>query len=261
MPKQIKHVLLCPNPDKDAGLAILAQAEAILRGLGVDTVAGGEPADLLLVFGGDGTILHHAAAANGVPILGVNLGRRGFMSGLEPDTLPRLEAVVRGEYRLEQRMMLDVTVERGADRVYAASALNDAVISRGAARLVMLSLYADGQPLMSFAGDGAVISTPTGSTAYAMAAGGPILEPEAQALLVTPICAHEIFARPLVLGPERTVGVEARGGAYLSVDGGELFTLQPGDRVLTARSAAVTRLVQVDSLGFYNRIYKKFGEI
>jgi NAD+ kinase len=191
------------------------------------------------------------------------MGRRGYLCALERDELPLLENVLHGHYRVERRMMLDVRVIRDGypAPVFSSVALNDAVVSMGGtARMVSLSLRADGHPLLSFSGDGVILSTPTGSTAYSMAAGGPILEPEAGALLITPICAHEIFARPLVLSPERTIRVDApvRGEAYLSADGGEAFPLLPGDWVEVARSRQETRLMHVKPVGFYGQIYEKF---
>jgi len=257
----IRRVHFAHNPNNAAASEASRQAAEMLRGLGAEPTGDIRAADMIVTFGGDGTLLHTAACAEGTPILGVNMGRRGYLCALEREELPLLAGIARGEYRIERRMMLDVRVMRSGAAAYAAAALNDAVVSMGgAARMVSLSLYADGKPLMSFSGDGVILSTPTGSTAYSMAAGGPILEPEASALLITPICAHEIFARPLVLGPERIISVDAggRGEAYLSVDGGEAFPLLPGDRVEAARSDRVTRLVHVKPINFYGQIYEKF---
>jgi NAD+ kinase len=244
-----------PTP---AAQASAREAIARLPVLGVAAVDTPAEAELIVTFGGDGTLLHHAAAANGVPVLGVNMGRRGYLCALERDELSLLDNVFLGEYRVERRMMLDVRIVRDGAVVQSAAALNDAVIARSA-RMVSLSLHADGNPLLSFAGDGVILSTPTGSTAYSMAAGGPILEPEANALLITPICAHEIFARPLVLSPERVVSVAAdRGDAQLSIDGGEPFSLRHDDRVDVSRSAQVVYLAQIKPTGFYGLIYDKF---
>jgi Predicted sugar kinase len=187
-------------------------------------------ADLLIAFGGDGTILHLArtVALHSVPVLGVNLGSLGFMSELEVNELDRLRDLAQGRFTVESRMMLDVSVLREGRQVYNNIALNDAVVSKGSiARVVRLDIFTEEGRLTKVGGDGIIVSTPTGSTGYSMAAGGPIVEPTAKNLLLTPICPHSTRSSSYVLSPEHIITVEAadanRKFVYLSVDGGKAF--------------------------------------
>ncbi len=225
-----------------------------------------ENTDMLICFGGDGTILHAAkdAVAQKVPILGVNMGSVGFMAELEHSELSLLSRVTAGKYTVESRMMLDVSVWRDGKRVYEALALNDAVLTKGAvARIVDLAVYGDGMLISDFGGDGVIISTPTGSTAYSMAAGGPIVEPTAENMIITPICAHALQAKSFVLGRDRVVDVvterQSRKSVYLSVDGGKAFKVLGGDKVTIRRSRQITRLVRLTNKSFYTIMREKLG--
>lgn len=223
-------------------------------------------ADLLVCFGGDGTILHAAkdAQLHGIPVLGVNLGSVGFMAELEVDQLNLLARLPEGKYQQEERMMLDVAVRREGRIIFRDTALNDAVITKGAvARIIDLDVKADGVLVGRFSGDGVVVSTPTGSTAYSMSAGGPIVEPTAENLMVTPICPHALHARSYVLDRNRAVAVKmgklTRKTAYLSVDGGKAFRLGGSDQVELRRSEAKARLARLTSRSFYAVLNQKLG--
>jgi NAD+ kinase len=223
-------------------------------------------ADLLLAFGGDGTILHLArtVALNNVPVLGVNLGSLGFMSELEPEELSRLKDLASWDFTVESRMMLDVTVIRDGRSVYNNIALNDAVISKGSiARVVRLEIFTEEGFLTRVGGDGVIVSTPTGSTGYSMAAGGSIVEPTAQNLLLTPICPHSMRSTAYVLSPDHVITVEAadanRKFVYLSVDGGKAFSLKNGDKVRVSKSRHTTKLVRLSKKSFCEILDKKFG--
>ena len=165
--------------------------------------------DMLITFGGDGTIVHvaHMTAGLGIPLLGVNLGRLGFLAELPPaEAVSRMEAVVCGRYWLEERMMLRAQLMRGTALVQTFEALNDVVASRGCvARMVRLQAHVDGQYLTTWFADGLIVATPTGSTAYSLAAGGPILDPRLRNILLTPIAPHLTVAQALVLHPEARV--------------------------------------------------------
>lgn len=282
-------VILSPNPYRDRGLRAAQAAGRILRSSGAETVfclpfplePGSRPdlpghvelrvleqelptADVLVCFGGDGTILHAAKSAHrrDVPVLGVNLGSVGFIAELEAGELSLLSRLAAGKFHLEERIMLDVAVLRDGRALYRDTALNDAVVAKGGvARVLELEVTGDRVVMASFSGDGVVISTPTGSTAYSMAAGGPIVEPTAQNLIVTPICAHSLRAKSMVLDRARTVGVRtargARKAAYLSVDGGKAFKLSPADLVEIKRSEAVVKLVKLTGRSFYEGINRK----
>ncbi len=284
----MKRVILCPNPYRDKGLAAAKRADAILRQSGLQTVfclpfkpEGGEEqfgvpcrplqqelrsCDLIVAFGGDGTILHlaKAAAIRGVPLLGVNLGSLGFMSELEVGEMVLLGQLAAGRFRREKRMMLDVSVVREGRSVYNNIALNDAVVSKGAmARVIRLQVSSGDTQLGVFAGDGVVVASPTGSTGYSLSAGGPIVEPTAQNFVISPICAHTIFAKSFVLSAAGTVTVspadQNRKQVYLSVDGGKAFVLKSGDRVRVSRSRYETELLRLSDKSIYEILRTKMS--
>lgn len=283
-----KRVILCPNPYRDSELKVCRQSRDMLESLGMPTSVclpfqregyGEElglsmrplqqeirQADLLIAFGGDGTILHLArtVALHSVPVLGVNLGSLGFMSELEVNELDRLRDLAQGRFTVESRMMLDVSVLREGRQVYNNIALNDAVVSKGSiARVVRLDIFTEEGRLTKVGGDGIIVSTPTGSTGYSMAAGGPIVEPTAKNLLLTPICPHSTRSSSYVLSPEHIITVEAadanRKFVYLSVDGGKAFSLKNGDQVRVSTSKYTTRLVRLSKKSFCEILDKKMG--
>lgn len=285
-------VILSPNPYRDLGLKAAQSAKKILERSGVEAVISLpfsldehsrvelpshlklQPleevlpgADMLICFGGDGTILHAAKDANPhqIPILGVNMGSVGFMAELEHSELSLLSRLVQQKYEIEDRMMLDTVVKRDGKVVFSETALNDAVLTKGAvARVLDLEVTGDRVMISAFSGDGVIVCTPTGSTAYSMAAGGPIVEPTAKNIIVTPICAHSLKVKPMVLDRHRTVGIRleqgSRRSAYLSVDGGRAFKVLSGDRVEVKRSEQVTRLVKLTGRSFYELVHQKLGK-
>jgi NAD+ kinase len=219
----------------------------------------------VICFGGDGTILHMAKAAtrNGIPILGVNIGTMGFMAELESSELEQLKRLASGDYTIDNRMMLDVTVHRDRDIIFHDICLNDAVVTKGGiARIVHLSVKCDDVQAMECGGDGLIIATPTGSTAYSLSAGGPIVEPEASSILITPICAHDMGSRCIVASDKRVIKVglthNARRNAYLSVDGGKALKLNMGDIVTVKKSNFQTQLVRLKDRSFYDVVNLKF---
>lgn len=284
-------IILSSNPYRDRGLKAAQEAKRILERENIDTVLclpftprKGErvdipqgvsvstlekelpEADLLVCFGGDGTILHAArdATMHDVPILGVNLGSVGFMAELERTELSLLSLLGKGSHRMEERMMLDIRVMRGGKVVSENLALNDAVISNGSmARVAELTVLADDEVVTEVTGDGVIVATPTGSTAYSMSAGGPIVEPTSACIIVTPVCAHQLSARAMVLGAERKVTVQLPRGSrkhlFLSVDGGKAFRLAGGDRVEICRSEHATKLLRLSERSFYQIIRQKLG--
>lgn len=286
------RVLLSSNPYRDRGLRAALEAKKILERAGVETALclpfvpkKGDrlelprhaqlknmeeelpKADLLICFGGDGTILHAArdATLHELPILGVNMGSVGFMAELEHSELSLLSRLVSGKYVVEERMMLETVVKREGKVVYRDTALNDAVLTKGSvARVLDLEVTGDRVTITAFSGDGVIICTPTGSTAYSMAAGGPIVEPSAKNIIVTPICAHSLKVKPMVLDRDRTVGVRleqgSRRSAYLSVDGGKSYKVLSSDRVEVRRAEQVTRLIRLSGRSFYELIHQKLGK-
>ena len=284
-------IILSSNPYRDRGLRAAMEAQRVLERSGVQTVLClpfrpkrgdrldiprqavlGEiekelpQADLLVCFGGDGTILHAArdATLHDVPVLGVNMGSVGFMAELERSELARLADLANNGFTTEERMMLDVRVFRGDKLISQDLALNDAVCSKGSvARVAELEVWADGMRISQVIGDGVIIATPTGSTAYSMSAGGPIVEPTSHSIIVTPVCAHQLAARAMVLSDRRVVTVQPPKGnrkqSYLSVDGGKALRLMGGERVEIRRSAHTTKLVRLTERSFYQIINQKLG--
>ena len=284
----MKNVILTPNPYRDKNFHTVRAAIQILKDAGINPrlclpfevdrsydlprdlrfsrLERELPnAEMVICFGGDGTILHMAKAATrkGIPILGVNIGTMGFMAELESTELDKLVKVARGEYTLDSRMMMDVTVQRDRDIIFHDICLNDVVVTKGAvARIVHLAVKCDGATAMECGGDGVIVSTPTGSTAYSYSAGGPIVEPEAKNIIITPICAHEIGSRSIVASDKRIITVEmvqnARRNAYLSVDGGRAVRLNMGDVTTIKKSHLETKLVRLKDRSFYDVVSAKF---
>lgn len=221
--------------------------------------------EMIIAIGGDGTMLHAARAASdyGVPILGINMGGKGFMAELELEDIPLIKTVTDGKYKTESRMMLDVKILRNNEVACQDFALNDIVI-KGDNKVIDISLFGDGQQIMNIVGDGTVVATPTGSTAYSMAAGGPIVEPSAQNIIVTPICAHALTAKSVVLASDRNVTVEIgskkHNSAYISVDGGTHIQIMSGDIIQINMSKMVTKFVRVTNRSFYQTVNQKLKE-
>jgi len=222
-------------------------------------------AEVVLVLGGDGTLLRAAQMARpvGVALLGVNLGRVGFLAEAEQESLDAaLDAVVNGSYAIEERMTLDVLVRSNGDVIARTWALNEASVEKQRReRLLEVVLEVDGRPVSGFGCDGVICSTPTGSTAYAFSAGGPVVWPQVEALLLVPSNAHALFARPMVISPHSAVAIEvdAHGpAALLDCDGRRTVELAPGARVELARGAQPVRMVRLDGRPFADRLVRKF---
>lgn len=221
--------------------------------------------DFIMVVGGDGTILRIAGQASlyGKPVLGVNCGTVGFMSELEPEELELVKAVKLGRFTLDDRSMLDIRVFNViGELVYSTVALNEAVVTKGFFnRVIPLSVIVDGQEVFHFSGDGVIVTTPTGSTAYSLAAGGPILAPSSDCLAVTPICPHSLTVKSFVISENSIVTVmpEYKGHqVFLSPDG-DTYELRPGDRVVIQRSARIFSLLRLKGQGFYEIIRQKLA--
>lgn len=284
----MKSVVLTPNPYRDKNFQTVRAAVKVLRDAGMepkiclpfdvdrsfelprdlcfsrlDRELPG--AELVICFGGDGTILHMAKTATrrGLPILGVNIGTMGFMAELESTELGALARLANDDYTIDSRMMLDVTVQRDRDIIFHDICLNDAVITKGAvARIVHLAVKCDGVQAMACGGDGMIISTPTGSTGYSLSAGGPIVEPDAENIIITPICAHDIGTRSIVTSSNRVITAQliqnARRNAFLSVDGGKALRLNMGDITTVKKSNLTTRLVRLKDRSFFDVVDAKF---
>ena len=278
-------IAICPNPYRDANLTLTRHCCEILQKAGFATVIcpvfakpGDDilPADLparelsesldditmAVVLGGDGTVLNVSRELQNVliPILGINLGTMGFMTALEPENADLIVKAARGDYRVSRRMKINVRLLRAGKPVFEGSALNDAYI-HGYGDTIILHASCDGQTITSFSGDGIIFSTPTGSTGYSLSAGGPIVEPETENILVTPICAHTMVSRSFVLGAERTASVICKRlhdrRAYLSVDGYFCSDVCQDDVLVVTRSSQRVLFVDLGVKSFYENTYEK----
>ena len=257
------------------GIVVRALAdEAVDLGLDLhdlEIVDGGDDAacdcELAIVIGGDGTILRAAEITHdrGTPLLGVNLGHVGFLAESEPeDVESTIAAIVEGRYTSEERLTIDVGVFRDGELVTSTWALNEASVEKAARqRMLEVVVEVDGRPLSRFGCDGVVCATPTGSTAYNFSAGGPVVWPGVEALLMVPISAHALFARPLVVAPSSTLAVEVlartEGGGVLWCDGRRTVDLPPGARIEVRRGARPVRFVRLHQAPFTDRLVAKFG--
>ncbi len=278
-------IAICPNPYRDKGCALTRKVDSLLWENGFETCVCPVFADsddpvmpsdlhtgdlgevaaacsLIIVIGGDGTILHAARSihAHAVPMLGINLGSKGFMANLEPDEYEYVLQAAKGEYRLSRRMMLSVSLVRNGVEVLRDQALNDAVI-HGYGDCIKITALCNGNRITAFSGDGIILSTPTGSTGYSMSAGGPIVEPNAENIIISPICAHMMSSRSFVLSPDNVITVimekQHDRRAYLSVDGNSVMDLAGGDKLVVQRSESHTFMVDLGLRNFYDIAFEK----
>ncbi|MBQ6031307.1 MAG: NAD(+)/NADH kinase [Oscillospiraceae bacterium] len=286
----MKKVVMTPNPYRDRDFSCVLEAQRVLSAAGVEAkiclafevdksfaLPQGVPlfdlqeelctADALICFGGDGTILHtsKAAARHGIPILGVNIGTVGFMAELESGEMGLLSRLATDDYQIDERMTLYVRLLHEGRVIYRDVALNDAVITKGAvARVIQPSVWLDGVKAMSFNGDGIIAATPTGSTAYSMSAGGPIVEPQADNIILTPICAHNLQPRSLIAAPERKVEIQIgrvnKRNAFLSVDGGRAMRVYGGDSVLIEAGNQKIKLIKLKETSFFDIVISKLNK-
>lgn len=263
-------VALFPNRAKPGATALIEEIGAKLRALGHEVVEadGSARAAAVVVLGGDGTLLAAAKRFGplGVPILGVNTGHLGFLTELEwPQELDLLGPLLDGDRVIDPRMMLSAAVIREGKEIGRFLALNDAVVTKGPlARIVRLHVSVGGKLFATYRADGLIAATPTGSTAYSLSAGGPIVSPNHDVILITPICPHSLAARSLVIAPDDEVTIRVdpghSGTIMLTVDGQEGFDLRAGDEVRVRRAAEVAHLIRRPDFNFYDVLRRKLGE-
>lgn len=274
-------IAVIPNLNKRDAEAYTARIVSLLRQCGAEVLMhaslagdyGGTVAcvsheemvarcDVVIAVGGDGTIIHtarHASRAD-KPILGVNLGRLGFLAGVERDELYLLRRLFDGSYTVRRHMMLDVTVHGAAgEKTYCA--LNDAVVSGAQSKIFDFGLSVDGSETYRFRADGLILATPTGSTAYSLSAGGPVLDPQMDCILFTPICPHSLFNRSTVFsaGKRLTVSADSEysGDVFLTVDGDDPIRIARSDTISVRRSERATLLIKMDDRNFYDIVNRK----
>ncbi len=244
-----------------------AQASAIDAAVEFGKDANSQDIELVMVLGGDGTILRAAELVRdyAIPLMGINLGHVGFLAESEREGLREaVQRVAAKDYLVKERLALDVKVKVGDETVFETWALNEATVEKSAReRMLEVVVEIDHRPLSSFGCDGVVMATPTGSTAYAFSAGGPVVWPSVDALLLVPLSAHALFARPLVINPDSLLAVEvlqrSAGRGVLWCDGRRSHELAPGSRVEVSRSAIPVRLARLHQAPFTDRLVKKFS--
>lgn len=277
----MKHFHIVTNEIKDKDLAITGKLQAIIEKHGGSSHVflcnenGIEKqkanADCVLVLGGDGTLLSVAreVAAMNVPVLGINLGNLGFLAEVEINRMDEaIERLMKGDYLTEERMMLDGTIIHEGEEITISSALNDITLTRcGSLQIVRFSIYVNKKFLCNMSADGVIVSTPTGSTGYNMSAGGPIAEPGAELMMLTPICAHTLNSRSIILRSDDMVEIvidRGKDGSVLSLeassDGSEKVTMVTGDTLRICRSKQKTTIVKLDERSFLEALHRKMSE-
>ncbi len=271
---------LLPNLDKRGVNEVMEKLKPILRDngmkaylpdyisyLGYESIPEEEVfkvSDVLITVGGDGTIIRYAklAAVHNKPILGINAGRLGFLANLEANQLHLISKLKSREYDVEKRMSLSVKVKENGQTVAEYTAVNDAVISSGfMSRLIDISAYIDDEPI-NYRADGLIISSPTGSTAYSMSAGGPIIDPAINNIIITPICSHSLSAKPIILSGDTTVKFKAfsmkKSDVYLLIDGRRSFTVKPFTEIFITKNENKISLIKLTKRSFYKTLSEKF---
>ncbi|MGI6578374.1 MAG: NAD(+)/NADH kinase [Eubacteriales bacterium] len=279
----MRKVFLYPNPNRDNDFKLTIETVKLIRESGLEPIIpeniglrwedtirmpfceGIRSSDMIICIGGDGTILRIAetAAREDKPILGINAGKLGFLAELEKDELYRLKSILNGSFSIDHRSMLDVCLLRNEQTVFEGTALNDAVVTTLVGpRVMSFDFWVGNHFIATISGDGLIASTPTGSSAYSLSAGGPLVEPSADLILVTPICAHSLHAKSFVLSGKSTVkfqnttvGVDAQ----LTIDGvtNNDMGMQTGDTVVISKSHLYCKLVRSKNHGFYDIVRNK----
>ena len=275
MPKAMRTALLVVHPTRPEAVSFARELIVSLNAVGISTInnypggltgsegmASDKSFEIAIVLGGDGTILRAAELVldSNIPILGINLGNVGFLAEIErPSAETLARAIFEKDYRGESRLLLSHQVLRGQEVIATGWALNEFTIERSHAQMVELFVQIDERPLSRWGCDGVICATPTGSTAYAFSAGGPVLWPEVEAIVVLPLAAHALFSRPMVISPDSTfvIDIESRE-AMISADGMRKTPLQSGDRVIIRKANARVEILHIESAVFTDRLVAKF---
>jgi NAD+ kinase len=275
-------VAVLPNLDKRGSAQVVEKLGTILKNEGIDaylpdTICSSNfktapeeelyrLADVIITIGGDGTIIRYAkrAALDNKPLLGINAGRMGYLANIEQNELYLLSKLKNKEYTVENRMMLSVEIYENGNKVNEFLALNDAVITSGfISRIVDISVSV-GRDAINYLADGLIVSTPTGSTAYSMSAGGPIIDPLTENICITPICSHSLSAKPILLGANNKITLKSfskkRTEIYLTVDGRKVANIKPYTEIKITKSDKMAQLIRLNDRSFYKTLSIKFND-
>lgn len=275
-------VAVLPNLDKRGSAQVVEKLGVILKNEGIeaylpDTICSPNfktapedelyrLADIIITIGGDGTIIRYAkrAALDNKPVLGINAGRMGYLANIEQNELSLITKLKTQEYFVEERMMLKVEIFENGQKINEYSALNDAVITSGfISRIIDISATV-GRDSISYLADGLIVSTPTGSTAYSMSAGGPIIDPLTENICITPICSHSLSAKPILLGANNKIVLKSfskkRAEIYLTVDGRKVINVKPFTEIKITKSENTVKLIRLNNRSFYKTLSLKFND-
>lgn len=275
-------VAVLPNLDKRGSAQVVEKLGNILKNEGIeaylpDTICSSNfktapeeelyrIADVIITIGGDGTIIRYAkrAALDNKPLLGINAGRMGYLANIEQNELHLLSKLKNHEYTVENRMMLSVEIFENGNKINEFLALNDAVITSGfISRIVDISVSV-GRDAINYLADGLIVSTPTGSTAYSMSAGGPIIDPLTESFCITPICSHSLSAKPILLGANNEITLKSfskkRTEIYLTVDGRKVANIKPYTEIKITKSNKSAKLIRLNDRSFYKTLSIKFND-
>ena len=271
----MKKVYIITNTAKDPSLSVTHNLVSLLKEYEIESVLVPKPltddVECILVLGGDGTLLKAATdyADRNIPFLGINLGTLGFMTEVE---ISQMDSAVRAlldqTYTIEERMMLNGSIQLGSGETFFGHALNDIVLTRkGSLRILAFDIFVNGRFLNSYKADGMIVSTPTGSTGYNMSAGGPIIEPKAKMILLTPICPHTLSARSIVLSADDEIVIRITNGRNgekqdmeVNFDGSVSRNLTTGDEIKITKSEKVTQFIRLSHVSFLEILNKKFND-
>lgn len=275
-------VAVLPNLDKRGSAQVVEKLGLILKNEGIeaylpDTICSSNfktapedelyrLADIIITIGGDGTIIRYAkrAALDNKPLLGINAGRMGYLANIEQNELALISKLKKNEYTVENRMMLKVEIFENGNKINEFLALNDAVITSGfISRIIDISVSV-GRDSISYLADGLIVSTPTGSTAYSMSAGGPIIDPSTENICITPICSHSLSAKPILLGANNQISLKSfskkRTEIYLTVDGRKVANIKPFTEIKITKSEKMAQLIRLNDRSFYKTLSIKFND-
>ena len=275
-------IAVIPNLDKRGATEVVEKLGLILKNEGVtaylpDTICSPNYkhapedelyslADIIITIGGDGTIMRYAkrAALDNKPILGINAGRMGYLADIEQNELHLISKLIKGEYKTENRMMLDVTVMENGNKIGQYFALNDAVITSGfISRIIDISVAVE-KDAINYRADGLIVSTPTGSTAYSMSAGGPIIDPSTENICITPICSHSLSAKPILMSANTKLLLKSfskkRTEIYLTVDGRKVANVKPFSEIVITKSENTVKFIRLSDRSFYKTMSVKFRD-
>lgn len=276
----MKNIIIIPNENKDLKLGVTKKLINILKGsanlfmekkfsyLGGQIIFADddelfENADFVITLGGDGTILEvaeHCGMRN-IPIMGINLGRIGFMTEIDVcDMQMACDALLSGNFKVEKRMMMDVLVKKNKE-TFHYYALNDVVISKSESSMVLIQVHSDNEKINEYRADGLIIATPTGSTGYSLSAGGPVADPTMELFIASPICAHELHARPALMPSDKSLHIslsdELGHKALVTLDGKEKEKISVGDEVIVTKSEHYTDIIKIKNQSFYDVLTQK----